>query len=64
MRIVQYSLKNQSDILVGAQLGQDGDIVDLSNALKVGSALEFIKAGTEALSKASKYVCFISFVYF
>ena len=53
MRIVQYSLKNQSDLLLGAQLGQDGDIVNLSNALKVGNALEFIKGGSEALSKAS-----------
>jgi len=37
---------------VGAQLGQDGDILDLTNSLDVGSALEFIESGSEGLAKA------------
>ena len=41
---------------VGAQLGQDGDILDLTNSLDVRSALEFIESGSEGLAKALKYV--------
>ena len=56
MRLVQFSSKTNSVLRVGAQLGQDGDILDLTNSLDVGSALEFIESGSEGLAKALKYV--------
>ena len=51
MRLVQYSTKENSEVKVGLQLGLDGDLIDLSDALNVKSTLEFIEGGQANLDK-------------
>ena len=52
MRLVQFYNKNSSELKVGAQLGENGDVVELS----IGSALEFIESGSAAWKMVSRYV--------
>ena len=51
MRLVQFYNKNSSELKVGAQLGENGDVVELS----IGSALEFIESGPAAWKMVSRY---------
>ena len=52
MRLVQFYNKNSSELKVGAQLGENGDVVELS----IGSALEFIESGPAAWKMVSRFV--------
>ena len=59
MRLVQFYNKNSSELKVGAQLGENGDVVELS----IGSALEFIESGPAAWKMVSRYICLINCNY-
>jgi len=52
MRLVQFYNKNSSELKVGAQLGENGDVVELS----IGSALEFIESGPAAWKMVSSLI--------
>merc|ERR1719468_65428 len=54
MRLVQFSMKGSCVVKAGAQIGLDGDIVDLSGSYK--TVMEILEAGSDAINQIKSLV--------